>query len=398
MPDILLYDSGNIYTNIPTNTTISGQISFSFIQSQEYTSGILEVTVYNQQGGVKVGFNGIELKTLIFDSNKSFTYTIKLPIIQQGNNTVHLWSSNSNSQIVTRVIVKQSITQGVIRKDSINKIINKLEKLYSFYKNSKEGINGLPSLPRKVWQQDKVTKSKIDEIKNLINTLYGTTYTCYYYSDNKINDEVLNQIYLRISNYLPQAQCYSCDYYTPCQCDGSCFTYSGCSCDNSCHGYSNCSCYITCNQERCTCNSKQYNKCSCYNTTYSNQCYCYKSVYTIGCSCDYTCNGYSSCSCNNTCNGYSSCSCDNRCYGYYCYCNSSCFGYNPCSCDSTCNGYTSCSCNNTCYGVTSCSCNNTCNGYKSCSCNNTCNGYKTCSCDDTCYGYKSCSCDYTRYL
>jgi len=52
----------------------------------------LYVTVVDAEGGVKVGFNNQELYTLSYDDNKTFVYTVNLPYIQKGSNTIHIWS------------------------------------------------------------------------------------------------------------------------------------------------------------------------------------------------------------------------------------------------------------------------------------------------------------------
>lgn len=443
---VTLYDSGSISIGIPNNTTIANALVYTFNTNQEYSSGVVYVTVVDAEGGVRVAVNDQELRVLKFDDTKTMTFSARIPKILNGTNKVQIWSSTGDGQTLKRVIVKAGVQQNVVRKDSVNKIIDKLQQLYSAYKSTKDGIGNLPSLPSKVLTKDTIQKSKIDQIKSVIDTLYNTTYTCHYYSEVIISDEVLNEYYNRIQSYIPIAYCYSCDYYSPCTCNGSCNSEIGCSCNNTCNGYSNCSCYNVCNSQSCRCNSKNYFTCECYSQLFAQLCRCDGTQYivcecnnqcvvvkscscnhtcdsyiqcvcdfacdTVSCRCDYQCYKEASCKCDHTCDtvsgcmSYSTCACDVdtpycsidlcQCDGtgfYTCQCDGSCDRYS-CDCYTGCDVYSSCTCDRRCYLQSyNCDCNLSCDGHRPCSCYNACDGY-SCSCETSCY-HETCECDGT---
>jgi hypothetical protein len=60
----------------------------------------------------------------------------------------------------------------------------------------------LPQIPKLVGKKTKIAKSKIDEVKSFVSSNFGS-FTCHYDSETIINDEVLNQVYAKIKNYLP---------------------------------------------------------------------------------------------------------------------------------------------------------------------------------------------------
>lgn len=383
---VTLYDSGQIYVNIPANTTISGALVYTFTQSQEYSSGVIRMTVIDAEGGIKVGFNDVELRTLLFDDNGTMIFTVRIPKINAGQNKIQIWSQTGDGQILTRVVVKAGVQQNVARKDNVNKIIDKLNQLYTYYSKTREGTAGLPILPQRISTKQKITKASINSIKNVINTLYGTTYTCHYYNENKVTDEMFNEYWHRIQNYIPIALCYSCDSYHQCDCDGSgqCHSYS-CTCNNRCDGFTSCDCNNQCNSQSCRCYNMQYRTCDCNNQFYTQICECnYETYYK--CDCNNTCYNESKCT-----SGYYSCTCDGSYVFTSCPCYVSC-DVASCDCDWGCDGYISCDCDYTTYkqlscSIDSCTCNNECYGYIQCTCNYTCDEV-TCSAYYTpCPGY-----------
>ena len=412
---ITIYSNTSLNQQIPANTNISGQLVYTFTSDSQYTSGTLYVTVVDAEGGVKVGFNNQELYTLSYDDNKTFVYTVNLPYIQKGSNTIHIWSQTGDGQTLKQVQVKAGVKTKVFRKDNINKIIDKLQQLYNEYSSkTKEGIQGLPQLPSKVGKKNIAVKSKINEIKNVVTQNFGAI-TCHYDTQKYFNDELLNQLYDKIANYLPNQQCYICDQHSPCSCNNTCNGYN-CTCNSSQYGHKTCTCNSKCHGYRsCTCDLQSYySTCSCYNKEYVT-CGCYFVQYNFErwCMCNRSCHIHSTCTCNNRCDGYT-CVCESTCYEYSCTCHNVYYNYTPCSCNNRCYGYTTCTCDNTCYGYFPCSCYNRCHSF-SCSCNNKCysdsctcdygchpdvctcynqcHGEGTpCTCNNRCYGYLPCSC------
>ena len=430
---ITIYSNTGLNVGVPASTTIGGQLVYTFNSTYSYGSGVLEVNIVDAEGGVKVGFNDVELYSLKDDDNQVSVFTVRLPEIVVGTNKIQIWSATSDGAILKGLIVKAGVKQNIARTGKINKIIDKVKQLYDFYNTTTvEGIAGLPPIPTKLGKRSKLAKSKIDELKNLVSANFGS-FTCHYYNSQILNDEVISQIYNKITNYLPEQSCYSCDAYSSCDCNAVCY-FDTCSCYDLCDGYSSCVCNMNdyglscgCYQVQyggtCTCHSVGYEVCNCHNWSYNycstdgcdcnttcdqdntclpyytcicdgvchnNVCNCDHQSDNSSCTCNYICDS-DSCLCNSSCNGFSECSCDNRCYQDTCPCNTRCNSY-TCGCNSGCNYGYSCGCNYTGYATPSCGCFNTCYT-ESCSCNSS--SYDDCFCDDRCYNFSACSCNYS---
>lgn len=217
---------------------------------------------------------------------------------------------------------------GKINKSDIDAIIAKLTQLYDTYRspNVEEEINSSYQPPSSVTVGNNITIQDLNSMHSHYQTKIGNGANAALWSAGGpaqykvILDDEFEQLYSAIEqiNFISQQPCYVCDLDV-CECDVSVFEWSGCTCEEACDtGYS-CDCDDSCDGYAC----------GCYDTCYTYVCEC-DVPGDILCTCDYSCDSYSSCTCNSTCDSGYSCSCFSSCDPDSCTCEFSYYTCNQC--------------------------------------------------------------------